>query len=54
MKPLNILLIVLDATRTDYCSCYGAVQPLTPALDQLAANGLLFERAYASAPWTLP
>lgn len=54
MKPLNIMLIVLDATRTDYCSCYGAAQPLTPALDQLAANGLLFECAYASAPWTLP
>ena len=54
MKPLNIMLIVLDATRTDYCSCYGAAQPLTPALDQLASEGLLFERAYASAPWTLP
>lgn len=54
MKPLNIMLIILDATRTDFCSCYGAAQPLTPALDQLSEDGLLFEHAYASAPWTLP
>jgi arylsulfatase A-like enzyme len=48
------MLIVLDATRVDHCSCYGASQPLTPALDQLAENGLRFEHAYANAPWTLP
>lgn len=50
----NILLIVLDATRVDHCSCYSQAQSLTPALDALAAEGLLFERAFACAPWTLP
>lgn len=54
MKQPNILLIVLDATRADYCSCYNPTLTITPALDRLAHEGVLFERAYASAPWTLP
>ena len=54
MKPVNILLVVLDATRVDACSCYNPGQPRTPALDELADSGLRFERAFASAPWTLP
>lgn len=53
MRP-NILLIVLDATRADHCSCYGGARSLTPVLDQLAAEGTLFEQAFACAPWTLP
>ncbi len=52
-KP-NILLVVLDATRADACSCYGASQPTTPSLDRLAAEGTLYEQAIAPAPWTLP
>jgi arylsulfatase A-like enzyme len=35
-------------------SVYGAVEGTTPAMDALAAQGLLYKRAYASAPWTLP
>lgn len=54
MKSPNILIVILDATRADYCSCYGAAQATTPALDALASEGLLFERAFACAPWTLP
>lgn len=54
MKQPNIMLVVLDATRADHCSCYGAKQMTTPALDQLATEGVLFEHAYSAAPWTLP
>jgi arylsulfatase A-like enzyme len=50
----NVLLVVLDATRADACSCYGAPQPTTPALDRLAAQGTLYEQAISPAPWTLP
>ena len=46
MKPVNVLLIVLDATRVDACSCYNPGRPLTPALDELADSGLRFERAH--------
>ncbi|MGE5602358.1 MAG: sulfatase [Nitrososphaerales archaeon] len=54
MKKPNILLVVLDATRADYCSCYNRSRSITPALDELAAEGVIFQRAFASAPWTLP
>jgi arylsulfatase A-like enzyme len=52
--PLNILLILLDSTRVDACSCYGAKRLITPNLDKLAAEGVLFEQAISPAPWTLP
>lgn len=50
----NFLIIVLDATRADACSCYGAAQETTPHLDRLAEEGVLFEQAISPAPWTLP
>lgn len=54
MTRPNILLIVLDATRADDCSCYGSEKPTTPNLDKLAAEGVLYEQAITAAPWTLP
>ncbi len=34
--------------------CYGYERPTSPALDAVAAGGVLFERALSPAPWTLP
>ncbi len=48
----NIMLITLDSTRADRMSFLGA-KHLTPNIDQLAAQGLVFERAYAQAPLTI-
>jgi hypothetical protein len=50
----NVLLIVLDTTRVDRLSAYGYERPTTPALERIAAEGLVFQRAYAASPWTLP
>lgn len=50
----NILLVTFDTTRADHIGCYGDADAFTPALDRLAAKGVLFERAYATAPLTLP
>ena len=50
----NVLIVTLDTTRADHLGCYGRTNALTPALDALAAGGVLFERAYAPAPLTLP
>jgi arylsulfatase A-like enzyme len=35
-------------------SSYGYKKPTTPHVDRLAARGLLFENAFATASWTLP
>jgi arylsulfatase A-like enzyme/Tfp pilus assembly protein PilF len=50
----NVLLITLDTTRADRIGCYGHVPARTPALDELAARGVLFDRAMAQVPLTLP
>ncbi len=44
-KPLNVLFITVDDLRPDL-GCYGAAHMKTPNLDRLAAQSLLFERAY--------
>lgn len=49
----NLLLIVSDTLRADALSCYGG-KARTPNLCALAERGVLFENAYANAPWTLP
>ena len=51
--PVNLLYLVSDALRADALSCYGG-RTRTPNLCGLAEEGVLFERAYANAPWTLP
>jgi choline-sulfatase len=51
---LNVLLIVIDTARADKFGCYGHEGGLTPRIDTLAAEGVLFENAAAHAPWTLP
>ncbi len=50
----NVVVIVIDTLRADRLSCYGYERKTTPQLDALAARGLRFERAYGTAPWTLP
>jgi choline-sulfatase len=50
-KP-NIILITLGGTRTDRMGFLGATNP-TPALDALAKQSIVFERAYAQAPLTV-
>jgi arylsulfatase A-like enzyme/Tfp pilus assembly protein PilF len=50
----NLLLITLDTIRADRLGCYGYSAAETPNLDRLAKQGVLFERAYAQVPMTLP
>ena len=52
--PPNVLLITLDTTRADRLGAYGYAEARTPTLDRLARDGVLFERALAAAPTTLP
>ncbi len=53
-KPApSILLVTLDTTRADAVG-YESKAPTTPNLDALAARGLRFFQAYATAPQTFP
>ncbi len=48
----DILLVTVDALRADHVGAYGYARPTTPNIDRLAARGMRFDRAYASAPTT--
>ncbi|MBN1824794.1 MAG: sulfatase-like hydrolase/transferase [Candidatus Eisenbacteria bacterium] len=50
----NILLFVFDTLRFDHVGSYGYDRETTPRLDRIAAEGAVFERAYAPSSWTLP
>jgi arylsulfatase A-like enzyme/Tfp pilus assembly protein PilF len=53
-SDLNLLLITLDTTRADRLGAYGWPQSVTPALDRIASEGVVFQHAVAPAPLTLP
>src|SRR3954471_22486827 len=48
-----IVLIVADGLRADRLEAYGG-HGATPAIDALAHDGIVFDRAYAHSPLTLP
>jgi choline-sulfatase len=54
--PVNgpIIIISIDTLRADHLPAYGYRKVKTPAIDELAANGVVFERAYSHVPQTLP
>lgn len=53
MRP-NVFIILLDTLRRDRVGAYGHKRDTTPNIDQVAADAVMFENAYTSAPWTLP
>lgn len=50
----NVLFIILDTVRAASMGLYTAGDSTTPRLDQWARDGVVFDNAYAVAPWTLP
>jgi arylsulfatase A-like enzyme len=50
----NVVLVVVDALRADVLGSYGSQLGVSPFLDKLAGESLVFRRAYAAAPWTKP
>jgi len=50
----NLLLITIDTLRADHLGCYGYARNTSPSADSLAAEGVLFAKAYAQRPKTSP
>lgn len=50
----NVILVVVDTLRADRLGCLGNDAGLTPNIDGLASESVLFTSAFAHAPWTLP
>jgi len=53
-KPLSAILITLDTTNPTALGTYRGLAGLTPNLDALAAESLVYENGRSVAPLTLP
>ncbi len=52
-KP-NVIFYVIDGGGADYMSVYGYNRRTTPYMEKLAAEGVVFERAYSNSSWSKP
>ena len=52
--PGRVAGLFLDTLRQDHLGAYGYERPVSPTLDALAEQGVVYEQARAPAPWTLP
>ena len=50
MSRPNIIFYFSDQQRADTCGCYGQELPITPCVDSLAEEGVLFTHAYTAQP----
>jgi arylsulfatase A-like enzyme/Tfp pilus assembly protein PilF len=53
-KGTPVIVISVDTLRADHLPAYGYKGVATPAIDALREEGILYERAYAVTPLTLP
>lgn len=53
-RPRNVLVITIDTLRADHLGAYGMGLAHTPAIDDLARNGLRCTDAISAAPITMP
>jgi phosphoglycerol transferase MdoB-like AlkP superfamily enzyme len=52
-KHLNVVLISVESLSAEFLTAFGNKENLTPRLDKLAADGLLFTRLYATGTRTV-
>jgi arylsulfatase A-like enzyme len=54
-EEVNVVIFLIDTLRADRLGLYGCDRrPTSPRMDALAEESVVFERAYAPSPWTLP
>ncbi|MDJ0852659.1 MAG: sulfatase-like hydrolase/transferase [Myxococcota bacterium] len=53
-RDWNVVVLTLDTTRADALGVYGQPLPVTPRIDGMAREGLVFEQVASASPSTLP
>jgi len=51
-KRPHVFFVLIDTLRADALGCYGQAAPVTPHLDRLAREGVLFENTIVQSPHT--
>ena len=50
----DVVLVSIDTLRADHLGAYGRSPTITPEMDRVAREGVVFSRVLASSPWTTP
>lgn len=50
----SFIVIVVDTLRADHLGSYGYVGDISPHLDRVAAESVVFDNCFSQAPWTPP
>ncbi len=50
----SVILVSIDTLRPDRLGCYGASAPVSPHLDEYAAQAVVFDSALSASTFTLP
>lgn len=50
LQEPHVLLITIDALRPDHLGAYGYTRKISPNIDKLAGESIVFERTYTQAP----
>ena len=50
----NVVLLSVDTLRADFLGCYGCAWDISPNIDRLAENSLVFEDVCCETPLTAP
>ncbi|MBC7794118.1 MAG: sulfatase [Clostridia bacterium] len=54
VKRELVILLLVDAMRSDHLGAYGYTKPTSPEMDKLAGEGTRYAHAFVNAPWTRP
>ncbi len=52
--PYNVVLVSFDTLRRDHVHAYGHPKKLSPVMDKLTRNGVMFDDCIVDCGWTLP
>ncbi len=52
--PTHVVVVSIDTLRPDRLGAYGHREDVSPTIDRLAREGVVFEEAIAASTWTLP
>ncbi len=50
----NVIVILVDALRSDHLGCYGYDLPTSPTLDEFAGESLIFTKSFSQSTHTKP
>ena len=50
----HVIVLCIDTLRTDHVGCLGGTGGMTPNLDKLAKESVVFSSCESACPWTLP